>query len=185
MSESLERLKDLMLCIADKSRNDTFFGATKLNKLLYYIDFEAHRRWGESITGATYYKLQAGPAPRQLLQARRELFDEGLAAPKEQLVFGNTQQRLVPVASYDDLVTQRERMRFCDLQEKLIDEVISFFWQFNALQISEYSHHEPGWQLADLKENIPYHTAWLPREPQPAEVEMHFEGWREGGTDDA
>lgn len=72
------KFRALIVYVAEQSRDDPFFGATKLNKILYYSDFRAYRELGHSITGADYQKLDEGPAPRQLLPIRRALIAEGL-----------------------------------------------------------------------------------------------------------
>ena len=65
-----DRFVELMAFIARGSIADPTFGAVKLNKILYYADFSAYRMFGQPLTGATYFKLQEGPAPREMLQAR-------------------------------------------------------------------------------------------------------------------
>lgn len=63
-----EKFRELILYVANMSRNDPDFGAVKLNKILYYADFRAYRELGRPISGAAYRKLSEGPAPRQLLR---------------------------------------------------------------------------------------------------------------------
>lgn len=43
--------------------NTSFLGATKLNKLLYYLDFISYRDRGKSITGDLYVHKDFGPVP--------------------------------------------------------------------------------------------------------------------------
>ncbi len=73
------KFRELFLYIAESCAEDPRFGAVKLNKILYYADFEAYRRLGEPITGDTYRKLSEGPAPGWLLQQRSILLDSGAA----------------------------------------------------------------------------------------------------------
>jgi len=60
------RFKEVLLYIAQSSENDPRFGATKLNKILYFSDFKAFATLGDFITGATYQRLDRGPAPHEL-----------------------------------------------------------------------------------------------------------------------
>jgi len=46
------KFKELLLYVAEQSVGDPHFGKTKLNKILYYIDFQAHGVLGEPVTGA-------------------------------------------------------------------------------------------------------------------------------------
>lgn len=68
-----EKLKELILYLADRSNNDEKFGATKLNKLLFYADFLAYVYLGTSITGQEYQVLDQGPAPRRLVPVRESM----------------------------------------------------------------------------------------------------------------
>src|SRR4051794_11181803 len=60
------KFRELVLYLAERSEGDKHFGATKLNKLLFYADFVYYLYFGNSITGHTYQKLEHGPAPRAL-----------------------------------------------------------------------------------------------------------------------
>ena len=70
---SRSRFRELILYCALKSETHRFFGATKLNKCLFYADFLAYRALGTSITGAEYLALEHGPAPRQFVAEREAM----------------------------------------------------------------------------------------------------------------
>jgi hypothetical protein len=74
------KFRNLLLHLSTLCEDDPRFGATKLNKLLYYIDFGAYRLLGQPVTGATYQNLPEGPAPRELVAVRDALIKEGAAA---------------------------------------------------------------------------------------------------------
>ena len=152
-----EKFRDLMLYVADQSRDDRWFGAVKLNKILYYCDFQAFAWFHESITGATYARLREGPAPRQLMRERQALLDEGLAEIETQQVFRYTQQRLVPTRRGCYLGES-----FSESEKELIDEVLEHLKPMTAKEVSDFSHEEVGWILAQDGETIPYETAWIP-----------------------
>src|SRR5271154_2692094 len=61
-----EKLRELIVYLSILSEGDRFYGAVKLNKLLFYADFMAYLRFGASITGQEYQRLEHGPAPRRL-----------------------------------------------------------------------------------------------------------------------
>ena len=51
-------------------------------------------------------------------------------------------------------------------QVALVDEVIDYFWHYNATEISALSHRaSAGWNLAAEKEDIPYETALISTKP--------------------
>ena len=91
-----DKFNELVLYIAHHSEGDPRFGATKLNKLLFYADFGCYRLHGAPITGATYRHLQAGPVPKQLLEARRILVDSDAAEIVTRPYFAGVQTRVVP-----------------------------------------------------------------------------------------
>src|SRR6266540_3889807 len=99
-----EKLKELILYVADRSRDDLNFGAVKLNKILYYADFYAYRRLGHPITGAEYQKLQV----------RRELLRDELIAIEHRQVFNHVQERVVPKSRYRQSVLTDEELTLAD-----------------------------------------------------------------------
>ena len=66
-----EKFKELVLYVCHKSAGDAPFGATKLNKLLFYADFLAYKQLGSAVTKHAYQRLPNGPAPRAILPILR------------------------------------------------------------------------------------------------------------------
>ena len=166
-----EKFRELALYIADKSRSDEWFGAVKLNKMLYYCDFKAFAWLGTPITGATYIRLREGPAPRQLLQERRAWEDAGYATIKTRRVFAFLQQRLIPTTT--DLVLGRS---FSEDEKHLVEYIIRWTRDMTGKEITDLSHGEVGWAIAADRETIPYETALL--------VSLHDdEAWALAGHD--
>lgn len=174
-SRDRNKLKELILYVAAKSERDPRFGATKLNKILFYSDFAAYARLGESITGETYQRLDHGPAPRGLLPAQRELEQEASCAIAERDHFGRRQKRLVALRDPD-------LGSFSGGEIALVDQVIDELWDHSATEVSELSHLSLGWQLAAPGEDIPYETVFVasPRPLSPREIE-HGRALRQAG----
>jgi hypothetical protein len=148
------RFAELMLYVAAKCAADPSFGATKLNKILFYSDFIAFETYGVALTGATYQKLERGPAPKQLLPALRELENKREAALTTQTYFGRTQKRVVALRAPD-------LRQFSATELKLVDDVIDTMWGRSANLVSELSHLERGWQIVDMNDEIPYWTVFI------------------------
>ena len=163
-----DKFKELIVYAAERSVDDQSFGAVKLNKILYYSDFDAYRLLGHPISGATYRKLQAGPAPKQLLAAREELIQEGRLRSESRQYFNRVQKRLVPVAGASAMIEM-----FSSEEREVIDSVIDFLRPMSAREASDYSHREPGWVLAGDREVIPYESAGLSADPWDQETEEH------------
>lgn len=161
-----QKFRELILYVARSSEQDEHFGATKLNKILFYADFWAYRKLGHSITGQQYQKLGKGPAPRRLLPIVRKMEENGDCVVAEREYFGRTQKVLL-ARREPDLAP------FSGAEIAIIHDVVERLRGFNATDVSELSHQFIGWQLAEEGEDIPYSTALLghPRPPTPAEIE--------------
>lgn len=160
------KFAELLLHVAAESEDDPRFGATKLNKILYFSDFEAFGILGDSITGATYRRLERGPVPLQILPVLSELEREGEAVRVETRYFHLLQKRLKPLRAPDLTV-------FRDEELAIVDAVIAELRLLNASQVSALSHLEAGWQLARDGEVIPYETAYLSdRRPTARELAL-------------
>ena len=155
---SEEKLRELILLIAHKSKADPRLGAVKLNKLLYYADFTAYRRLGKSITGAEYQHLPEGPAPRKGLPAQERLKRDGaIEMVYEPSLIGEPLHRIVPKRKPYPIFSKQER----DIIYGLIKE----FWDLTGTELSDRSHKEFGWRLTRLGETIHYRTTWLSASP--------------------
>lgn len=147
--ESDHRLGELILFICQKSATDHYFGAIKLNKLLYYSDFLAYAKWGKTITGAEYWNLSEGPAPKRLVQVREALLNSkppSLAIQENQFPT-YTQKRPIQLRP-----PNRSLFRGDELE--LVEDVIEEHRGFTARAIRDKSHHEWGWILTREKETI-------------------------------
>ena len=154
------KFKELLVYIAKASEGDPRFGAIKLNKILYYSDFAAHRLNGRSITGAKYKNLPEGPGPTALLPMRAKLVEESAIRITKRSYFGGVQDTIEPLRPADQTVFNVGRAELM-----IVDEVIKWLWDKNGREVSDLSHKEPGWLLTEPGEIIPYRTAWLSSEP--------------------
>jgi hypothetical protein len=142
------------------------FGATKLNKVLWYADARAYVLTGRPITGATYIREKYGPVPRPGMPAREELAREGkiriIPARNE---YDNTQFRALepPDVSF---LTEQER-ESVDYWIKHIDE------DHTAASISEQTH-DYSWDIAEMGEVIPFHACFATRVREPSGKELNW-----------
>jgi hypothetical protein len=174
------KFRELLLYLAKRSNDDAYFGATKLNKLLFFSDFIAYGQLGAPITGATYQKLRWGPAPRQLLPVQREMVANGDVKIKRDGAF--TPDKTVALREPDLSV-------FTPQEIDVVNEVLEALKDDNATMISDRSHRfSVGWQVAGDQEPIPYETVFLwGGDAHPAAVEYGRqlavdEGWVEVPT---
>ena len=157
-----QKMKELVLYIAQAQKDDETFGRVKLAKLLYFCDFEAYGNLGASITGADYQKLPWGPGARQFLAMKGELLASGEADEASVDAYGYTQGRLVAHRPADtSLFTHDELL--------LVDKIVASYEGVTGTDISNESHNEMGWRVARERERIPYEAVFIAPEV-PASV---------------
>lgn len=159
-----EKFRELLVYVADRTGDDARFGDTKLNKVLFFADTRAWAQFGQAVTGARYQKLEHGPAPRALLPVRQALEKEG-AVEVCWRGTGNWRQT-VTVA----LRPARTELFTAD-ELTLIDELIDELAPKSAAETSEWSHAQsPGWNLVDMREDIPYELSLISIQPPSDET---------------
>ena len=154
LTSSLAKMQELILYIASRYAGDSRFGVTRLNKVLFWADFEHFRRTGRAITGGNYIKLDNGPVLEQFdgivdgLRARGALRVDELSSGPFTL-----KQPVALRPPSPELFTPEEL--------RLIDEIIDANRGKTATDVSDLSHEFVGWQVARRGEAIPYGTAFL------------------------
>lgn len=129
---SLDRLKNTMLYILEKCGEVWY---TKMNKLLFYIDFISYREQGAAITGLSYKAISYGPVPDRW----DKIYSE----------FSEITQELRPVGEYTGSVLKAKAKAdtsfFSDVEIEIIDKICSSMGQYTARGLSELSHKEEAW----------------------------------------
>ena len=147
-----DKFKELILHIAIRCADEKYYSATKLNKILFYSDFLAYKLHGEPITGAEYFALKRGPAPRHLVPVR-----EAMEARRDIAIEKHAfQHRVVALRepSYEE---------FSAKEIALVDQVIDALRGADAESVSNLSHLFLGWQAAiaeGVRTSIPYETVF-------------------------
>lgn len=162
-----EKFEELVLLVARECEGHTFFGATKLNKILFFCDFSAFAELGNSITGAEYIALEYGPVPRLLVQIRNDMVKKGELVVEHR---GNQERVIARRNAKADL--------FSPAEHYLIYGVIRELEAENADSVSELSHKFLGWKAAWAEKQvtgqspvIPYESVFVSnRRPTAAEI---------------
>ena len=126
------RVKNLLLYVLEQL-GETF--QTKMNKVLFYIDFLAYREQGRSISGLSYVAIDFGPVPQRWNRVY-SCFDEVL--PQSRLVKEQECTVLTAIAKADTSF-------FSEKEKNLIDSVCAKLKGVNANRVSEMSHKETAW----------------------------------------
>jgi putative zinc finger/helix-turn-helix YgiT family protein len=112
---------------------------TKINKLLFYVDFKHFKEYSLSITGSRYVKITYGPVPKNYQFYIAFLESNKLIFIKE--VFfdnGNSGEEIISIEKPDLSI-------FSDTELQILLEVKKYFKGFSAKKISDFSHEEIGY----------------------------------------
>jgi hypothetical protein len=168
-SDLQRKFEEMILLVARASEGDLNFGATKLNKILFYADFAAYRKACRSISGQVYQKLEHGPAPRRFLPVVQAMEKTGSCAWAERERNGFRQRRLLALREPDVSVFSAEEVQ-------LIWKTVEDLRDLTGREVSDLSHGFVGWRLVDFGEEIPYGTVFV-EEPRPLTAEEEI--WAE------
>jgi uncharacterized phage-associated protein len=162
------KFHELILYFARRLGPEAALGRVKLAKLLMHSDFMAFRRLGQPITGATYEKWEHGHFPRELVMAEKDL--EGSAIITENVAYYGKRLKHITALRDPDLSD------FSEDEIAIVEGAIKIYGHESATYLSELAHREPGWELSDWREEIPYATGLIGTERPPESV---FEQFRE------
>lgn len=144
--QSPARLKNLLLYVIGQM-GDVF--QTKMNKVLFYVDFLSYRERGMDISGLAYDAIDFGPVPQRWDRVY-SAFDDII--PQQLPAYG--QETVVLTADAD-----ADMSLFTDGERVIIDTVCQKLKDLSAHDLSELSHGEPAWQR-HLHEPIPFTEAF-------------------------
>lgn len=148
-----QKFKELILYISERCETQVRFGAIKLNKILYFSDVRCFAQTGTPITGARYFKLPKGPAPRALVPVTAEM------EARQEL-------KLRTVGSMKKTFALRpaDLSKFSGTEIAIVDRVIEELWDMDADAVSDASHG-PGWWWAADQQDIPYESVFFNNAP--------------------
>lgn len=164
---SMEKSKELIKYLAYKSVDDPFLGRTKLFKLIFFCDFYAYRKIGDSITGQKYHKEAHGPVSDSVRDLIAELKNDGEIVEVPVDLLGYEQRRYVCMEEPNVEV-------FSSKETSLIDDVINRYFRRTACDISQISHDEiPAWDDRSNSEELPIALALITKTEPDDEVIEH------------
>ncbi len=148
------KLEALIGYIAEQSEGDRHFGLTKLNKMLWFIDLEAYRSLGETVSEQTYQKLPEGPAPRRMLPVLKRLKAEGKVAEREIERYGFKLRKVFAIELVEPSTFSAEAVA-------IIHTVITRYRNTNGTELSKLSHLYPGYDRIMMNDTMPLGRALI------------------------
>jgi hypothetical protein len=167
MSFSSEKFKVLVLYVIWRTGEVRDFGATKLNKVLWFSDARAFEALGKSITGETYVRQKFGPVPQHINSVLTELQHEGLIQSWSEPYFDFEVSRYRAHQPPDTSAFSADELGLIDWWIKHVSE------EHSAASISEASH-DYAWKIAKLGEELPFHAFLASRIRQPRDEELEW-----------
>lgn len=143
------KFRNVLLYILERCGAKPNVGETVLYKLLYFADFNFFEMYEEQLTGATYRKINYGPAPQEFTDIVEEMVTKGEVKKDTNNYYGKPQKRYLPLVKAD--LTQLKAS-----EKEILDRVIDQLSNFNAKEISYYSHEDVPWKVTPDKEVINY-----------------------------
>lgn len=120
--------------------NNQYLGKTKLNKLLYYLDFISYRDFGSSATGDIYIHKDYGPVPASVDNILAEL---SLAGDIETSITD-----YLDGETYNFKITRENSLNedaFSEEQKNLLRNICDEFSSWSTDKIVNQTHLEAPW----------------------------------------
>lgn len=152
--KNLEKFKEVLLYILSKVGSKPNVGETVVYKLLYFIDFDFYEKFEDQLIGATYIKNHFGPTPVEFQTIVADMIKDGEIVKVDNSFFNYPQRKYLPVREPD--LTKLKDAR--ELQH--IDEVLARLSDKNATELSNYSHDDVPWLIAEENQPLDYEAVF-------------------------
>ena len=163
MSFNAEKFGHALHYIVWKAGNRPGFGATKLNKVLWFADARVYVLHRTYMTGATYIREKHGPVPKQMMPAQTAMARAGIIE-----VWNDSGQTRFRTKSKPDMSAfNADEMKALDFW---IDEIDK---EYTAKSISDKTH-DYGWDIAEMGEEIPLYAILAERIRHPRGTELDW-----------
>ncbi len=144
----LEKVKNMILYML--KFHETF--RTKINKLLWYVDFLFYKTFSISISGNSYTHSEYGPTADDYELIISVMLKDAFIDKNEIIVHNIVREQLKSLTSFDKSI-------FSEDEIKVMDFVLNKFKDFKCVEISEYSHKEAPYKNTVEGQKISYALA--------------------------
>lgn len=167
MTLKREKLKALVLYVIWRAGHREGFGATKLNKVLWFADARHYMVHGASITGETYIRQPHGPVPKHIDEIKNELIVEGAIQTMDEEYRSVSLKRHLTDGPPDTTMFTGDELTLIDWWIRHVAE------EHTAKSISELSHNYT-WQIAEPGAEIPLYAVFASRIRAPLGEELDW-----------
>lgn len=154
--QNIDKFRQVFLYVLEKTAGKPNVGMTVLYKLLYFIDFDYYEKYEKQLMGLTYIKNTHGPTPREFVKVVKQMKGREELEEVESKYFTFDQKKFLPRKRADlSLLTAQEL--------EMIDSVLIRYSDKSATELSNLSHEDTPWSVADMGKNIQYeHVFYRP-----------------------
>jgi len=152
--KNIAKFREVLLYILSRVGSKPSVGEVVICKLLYFIDFDFYEKYEEQLIGATYIKNHYGPTPVEFKTIVDDMIQKGEVVKVKGKYFNHMQTKYLPVRDPD--LTKLKDAR--ELHH--IDEVIARLSDKNAVELSEYSHEDVPWIIAEENKPLDYEAVF-------------------------
>ncbi len=163
MQFNADKFKRAIHYIVWKAGNRKGFGATKLNKVLWFADARVYVLHRRHMTGATYIREKYGPVPKQMMPARSALEKARII----EIWKDDKQTKFRTKTKPDMSIFDSDELKALDFW---IDEIDK---EHTATSISDKTH-DYGWDIAVMGEEIPLYAILAERARHPRGEELEW-----------
>ena len=156
--KNLEKFKEVLLYVLNKVGSKPNIGVTTIYKLLYFIDFNFYEKYEEQLIGATYIKNRYGPTPLEFKEIVNKMIKEKEITRIKNIYFEYPQTKYLPLKKPD-----LSKLKANEIE--VIDDVLNLLSDWNASQISKYSHNDIPWLTTEDQEIIEYESVFYRTSP--------------------
>lgn len=151
--KNIEKFKQVLLYILQKSGAKPNVGLTVIYKLLYFIDFDYYEKFEKQLIGLTYFKNTHGPTPREFKKVIDEMKENEEIIEVKSKFFTHDQKKFLPHIEADlSLISGQEL--------EMIDDVLARYSDKTATQLSEMTHRDTPWKATENGNDIDYELAF-------------------------
>ena len=163
-----KKFENMILYFAKASQGDPLFGATKLNKQLFYADYFAYAKLGTPISAMNYFHIERGPAPRAMLPTRTRMIADG-ACTIQKVSMGASRRPQDRVVALRD----PDLSDFSADELSVMEEVVAELRCDDGTDVTNKTHDLIAWKAAADRENIPWESIFVAsRKPTRREIEF-------------
>lgn len=154
-----DRLRQLILYVARRCETATYFGLTKLNKILWKADFEAFAARQRPITGRSYQRLPLGPALREMVPLLKEMLRDGILQ-LEIVYYGKDEEGRDVEEKRPKAAAEPKLSYFTEEDMGFVERAIAYYWTKTGRETSDDSHGV-AWKARKHKSAMYYELSYL------------------------